>query len=283
MPLKMVLPKGRQFDKITGLLGDIGTTIAGSERNYRPKSSDPNLDIKLLKSKNIPQLVAMGQHDCGFAGLDWIQEQSADVVSLLDLGLDPVRIVVCIPEDWDWQETRQRKLIAVSEYKNLTTDYLQQQRIDYTFLLSYGATEVFPPEDADLVVDNTSTGSTLQANRLKIVDTIMTSTTQFIAHKTALKIPEKASALENMVLLFEGVLEGRKRVLLEMNCPADRIDALVNMLPAMKSPTVSKLYREEGFSVKAAVPRKQVAQLIPKLRQGGATDILETPIYKVLP
>lgn len=283
MTLKMVLPKGRQFEKITKLLEDVGTKISGASRNYRPKSSDPNLTIKLLKSKNIPQLVAMGQHDCGFAGLDWIQEQSADVVSLLDLGFDPVRIVACIPEDWDWDTTRNRKLIAVSEYQNITFSYLKKQNIDHTFLLSYGATEVFPPEDADLVVDNTSTGSTLVANRLKIVDTVMRSTTHFIANRNALENPEKRAALDNYVLLFQGVLEGRKRVLLEMNCPADQIDALVSMLPAMKSPTVSKLYREDGFSVKAAVPKGDVAQLIPNLRLAGASDILETPIYKVLP
>jgi len=283
MPLKMVLPKGRQTEKITQLMAEIGIQIAGTERNYRPRCSDSNLEIKLLKSKNIPTLVAMGQHDCGFAGLDWTREQGAEVVSLLDLGFDPVSIVACIPEDWDWEKTRARSLIAVSEYQRLTTEYLQREGVQHRFLLSHGATEVFPPEDADLVVDNTSTGSTLKANRLKVVDTLLRSTTHFIANPNALEHPQKRSALEDLVLLFQAVLEGRKRVLLEMNCPLDNLDQLVAMLPAMKAPTVSKLYREEGFSVKAAVPRQSVRGLIPQLRTAGATDILETPIYKVLP
>lgn len=283
MKLKMVIPKGRQNEKINRLLSDIGLKISGAARSYRPVCNDPDWELKLLKSKNIPQLVAMGQHDCGFAGLDWIEEQSADVVSLLDLGLDPVRIVVCIPEDWDWETTKQRPLIAVSEYQNLTIQYLKRQDIEHKFLLSYGATEVFPPEDADIVVDNTSTGSTLKANRLKIVDTIMESTTHFIANRAALEDPVKRDMLENTIVLLQAVLEGRKRVLLEMNCPSEQIDHLVAMLPAMKAPTVAKLYREEGFSVKAAVPRQAVSALIPKLRQAGATDILETPIFKVLP
>ena len=283
MTLKMVLPKGRQTEKITKLMAETGLHIAGSERSYRPKCSDSNLEIKLLKSKNIPTLVAMGQHDCGFAGLDWIREHKATVTSLLDLGFDPVKIVACIPEDWDWETTRQRNLIAVSEYQRLTTGYLKAQGVRHTFLLSHGATEVFPPEDADLVVDNTSTGNTLTANRLKVVDTILESTTHFIANPLALGNPRKRAVLEDLALLFQAVLEGRKRVLLEMNCPLNHLDRLVAMLPAMKAPTVSKLYREEGFSVKAAVPRQAVRGLIPQLRQAGATDILETPIYKVLP
>lgn len=283
MLLKFVLPKGRQFKSISQLLADSGIKLAGNERNYRPACNDPELEIKMLKSQNIPPLLALGQHDIGFAGKDWIEEQSADVVSVLDLGFDPVRIVASIPEDWDWEEVKARKLIAVSEYSNISSRYLEKEGIDYTFIRAFGATEVFPPEDADLVIDNTSTGTTLKENRLKIVATLMESSTQFIANPRTLDDPAKRNKIEDMVLLFQSVLEGRKRVLLEMNVDEGRLEEVVNTLPSMKSPTISKLYRQDGFAVKAAILKSEVRDLLPRLRAAGASDILETPIRKVMP
>lgn len=283
MLLKFVLPKGRQLKSLQQLLDDSGIKLAGNERNYRPACNDPDLQIKMLKSQNIPPLLALGQHDIGFAGSDWISEQSADVVKLLDLGFDPVRIVAGIPEDWDWEAMKKRKLIAVSEYRNLSSRFLEKEGIDYTFIRAFGATEVFPPEDADLVIDNTSTGTTLKENRLKIVATLMESSTWFIANPRALDDPAKRNKIEDMVLLFRSVLEGRKRVLLEMNCDESSLEAVVDALPAMKSPTISKLYRQDGFAVKAAVLKSEVRELLPRLRTAGASDILETPIRKVMP
>jgi len=283
MKLKMVIPKGRMYDKVNQLLADAGIKVQGSSRSYRPTCNDSSLQLKLLKSANIPPLVALGQHDIGFAGLDWVKEQNADVEKVLDLGFDPVRIVAAIPEDWDWEKIKQRPIIAVSEYRNLCSNFLQEQDINFTFLRSYGATEVFPPEDADVVVDNTSTGSTLVANRLKIVAEVMCSSTWFIANKMALADPIKRERIEHLALLFKSVLEGRDRILLEMNCDENRLDELVDTLPAMKSPTIAKLYRQSGFSVKAAVRKSDVKDLIPQLIQAGATDILEMPIRKVVP
>lgn len=283
MELKMVVPKGRQKDKVTQLMADAGIQLFGGERDYRPRASDPELKVKLLKSQNIPPMVDQGLHDIGFAGADWITEQKAEVETILDLGFDPVRIVASVPEDWDWEAMKKRGLIAVSEYRNLTSNFLESEGVDYTFIRSYGATEVFPPEDADLVVDNTATGATLKANRLKIVATLMQSTTRFIADRRAMDVPAKRDKIEAMALLFRGVLAGRTRVLLEMNVADDRLEDLVSLLPAMKAPTVSKLYKQAGFSVKAAVPKAQVAELIPRLKTAGAVDILETPIRKVIP
>lgn len=283
MTLKMVVPKGRMFDKVSQLLADSGVNLRGTSRSYRPTTNDPNLQVKLLKSANIPQMVAQGRHDCGFAGLDWVIEQDADVEKILDLGFDPVRIVASIPEYWEWDEVKARQIIAVSEYKNITSRWLEKEGISYTFLRSYGATEVFPPEDADVVVDNTSTGATLVANRLKIVDTLMTSSTYFIANKEAMQDPERREAIENLQLLFTSVLNGRKRVLLEMNCSEENLPALVDVLPCMKSPTISRLYGQESFAVKTAVLRSEVKDLIPQLRKVGASDILEIPISKVIP
>lgn len=283
MSLKMVIPKGRMYDRVRDLLGDAGIHLKGAERDYRPASSDPELVFKMLKSANIPPMVDLGQHDCGFAGMDWVKEQKADVEVVTDLGFDPVRIVACIPESWSWNELKKRPIIAVSEYRNLCSDFLRNQGVDFRFIRSYGATEVFPPEDADLVVDNTSSGATLVANRLAIIDTIMTSSTCFIANRRALEDPWRRDKIEKLSLLFNSVLQGRSRVLLEMNCPSDRLEALVDLLPCMKSPTISRLYKEQGFAVKAAVPKNDVRNLIPQLMQAGATDILETAIRKVIP
>ena len=282
MTLKLVLPKGRINTKVLKLLSDCGIDLIGDERNYRPKAYGFDLEVKLLKSQNIPSLVEMGQHDIGFAGLDWIQERKCNVEILKDLGYDPVRIVTCIPEDWDWQEMQKRPLIVASEYKNISTRYLDKLGLDYQLLRSYGATEVFPPEDADMIIDNTSTGTTIRANRLKIVDTVMESTTQFIANADTLKDAGKRQDIEDLLTLMQSVINGRERVLLEMNCENDKITSIVGLLPCMRYPTVSKLYQDKGFAVKAAVKKSEIRDLIPKLIAAGATDILETAIRKAI-
>lgn len=282
MALKMVIPKGKLYDKVAELLSDIGLTLVGDSRNYRPQLFGCDIEVKLLKSQNIPEMVALGQHDIGFAGMDWILEQEADVEVLVDLGFNPVKLVSCIPEEWDWNEVKQRKIIVASEYKKISAQYLNKLGIQYQLLRAYGATEVFPPEDADMVIDNTSTGSTIRANRLKIVDTVMESSTQFIANKSVLDDPEKRKQIDDLLLLMRGVLNGRKRVLLEMNCSEESIDRVVDLLPAMRAPTVSQLYNADGFAIKAAIERKLIKDLLPKLITAGATDILETPIRKVL-
>ncbi|WMS87415.1 ATP phosphoribosyltransferase [Pleionea litopenaei] len=280
MTLKLVLPKGRINTKVIQLMKDMGITLVGDDRNYRPRAYGFDLEVKLLKSQNIPSLVELGQHDIGFAGQDWIYERRCEVEVIKELGFDPVRIVACIPEEWDWQEVKQRKVIVASEYKRIATDYLDRNGFDYQLLRSYGATEVFPPEDADMIIDNTSTGTTIRANRLKIVDKVMDSSTQFIANPQVLKDPGKRQDIEDLLTVMQAVLNGRERVLLEMNCSNQAIEQIVNLLPAMRSPTVSRLYNEEGFAIKAAVPKKDIQGLLPALISAGATDILETPINK---
>jgi ATP phosphoribosyltransferase len=282
MTLKLVLPKGRISTKVLALLSDCGIELIGDDRNYRPKAYGFDLEVKLLKSQNIPSMVELGQHDIGFAGIDWIQERRCKVEILKDLGYDPVRIVACIPEEWDWEEMKKRKLIVASEYKNVSTDYLDKLGLDYQLLRSYGATEVFPPEDADMIIDNTSTGTTILANRLKIVDTVMTSSTQFIANSDTMKDSGKKKDIDDLLTLMQAVINGRERVLLEMNCGSDAIETVVDLLPSMRYPTVSSLYQDKGFAVKAAVKKSQIRDLIPQLIQAGATDILEMPIRKAI-
>jgi len=282
MKIKMAIPKGKLQIEIVKLLGQIGLTLQSNDRNYRPLCSDPMFEIKLLKSQNIPKLVELEQHDIGFAGLDWIAEQQADVKVLQSLGFDPVDIVACIPDDWDYADLKKRRIIVATEYKVLSDEFLSQQGFDYKLIRSYGATEVFPPEDADMIIDNTSTGTTIIANHLKIVDTIYQSNTQFFANQACMNDPEKKAIIDDMLVLINGVLNGRKRVLLEMNCKENTIAKIVELLPAMRSPTVSQLYQSNDFAIKAAVMRNEVKYLIPPLIKAGATDILEIPIRKAI-
>ena len=282
MTLKLVLPKGRINTKVLKLLSDCGIDLVGDDRNYRPTAYGFDLEVKLLKSQNIPSMVEMGQHDIGFAGIDWITERQCNVEILKDLSYDPVKIVACIPEDWDWQEMQKRPLIVASEYKNISESYLNKLGVDYKLVRSYGATEVFPPEDADMIIDNTSTGTTIRANRLKIVDTVMESSTQFIGNTAALNDPGKRQDIDDLLMLMQSVINGRERVLLEMNCSNDRISTIVDLLPSMRYPTVSKLYQEKGFAVKTAVKKSEIRALMPKLIAAGATDILETAIRKAI-
>ena len=278
----MAIPKGKLQIELVKLLSDIGIKIMGDERNYRPGCSDSRFEIKLLKGQNIPSLVELGQHDIGFSGLDWIAEQGADVEILKPLGFNPVQIVACIPEDWNYEDLKQRKIIVATEYMNLAQQFLDANGFDAQLIRSYGATEVFPPEDADMVIDNTSIGTTIKANRLKICEVVYESSTQFFANKAALEDPEKKAVIDDMLLLINGVLNARQRVLLEMNCQSKDIEKIVSLLPAMRSPTVGKLFNSEAYAVRAAVLKNTVKDLIPKLKQAGATDILELPIRKVV-
>jgi ATP phosphoribosyltransferase len=280
--IKMAIPKGKLQIEIVNLLEQIGLTFKSNERNYRPQCSDPTFEIKLLKSQNIPKLVELQQHDIGFAGLDWIAEQKADVKVLKSLGFNPVDIVACIPDDWNYADLKKRKIIVATEYKTLSEQFLDKNGFDYELIRSYGATEVFPPEDADMIIDNTSTGTTILANHLKIVDTVYTSNTQFFANNACLEDPEKKAIIDDMLVLINGVLNGRKRVLLEMNCKEKSLQNLVELLPAMRSPTISQLYKSTDFAIRAAVKSNQVKELIPQLIKAGATDILEIPIRKAI-
>ncbi len=280
--LKLVIPKGSIFDNVVGLLKDAGLNIKINERVYRPFVSDPELQIKILRPQNIPDLIEIGSHDAGFTGRDWIVESNAEVVEILDLKLDPVKIVSAIPENVDVRILRKRLIIAASEYERLTKEFLQREGFRYKFLRTYGTTEVFPPEDADMIIDNTATGNTLKEHQLKIFKVIMDSTTRFIASKKALKDPWKRNKIEELKMLFKAVIDARERVMLEMNVPKDKFHKIVKVLPCMRSPTVAPLYGEKGFAVKIAVKKDEVPKLIPLLKRLGASDILEYEFRKVV-
>lgn len=282
-PIRMAIPTGHMFDEVRRLLAAAGLELPDSQRNYRPPTRHPAFEVKLLKPANIPALVELGAHDAGFCGRDWVAESQVSVEPLLDTGLLPVRIVAAAPIDTDpFSAPSSRPLVVASEYERLTRLYMERRAVSWRFLRTHGATEVFPPEDADLIVDNTATGATLAANHLAILDELLVSTTLFIANPTSLSDTTIRQRLEDLGLLMRGALEARRRVLLEMNVARTHLDGVIDLLPAMRSPTVQPLQDDGAFAVKAAVPRDAVPRLIPALRRAGATDILETGIQRVI-
>lgn len=280
--LRVAIPKGSIYENVAELLVDAGINISKNERAYRPFVSDPELEIKILRPQNIPELIELGSHDGGFTGKDWIIESQAKVIEVLDLKLDPVKIVSAIPENMEEENLRKKKIIVASEYERLTKDFLEKEGYRYKYLRTYGATEVFPPEDADMIIDNAATGNTLKEHKLKILKVIMKSTTRFIAGKETIKDAWKKNKIEELKTLFQAVLDARERVMLEMNVPKEKFDTIVKILPCMRSPTVAPLYGQKGFAVKVAVKKNEVIKLIPQLKRLGATDILEYEFKKVV-
>ena len=283
--IHLALPKGRMETGVFNLLAAAGIDLHVGQRGYRPMPSEPGFEVKLLKPQNIVEMLAVGTRDIGFAGADWVAEQKADLVELLDTGLDPVRIVAATPEsllDGDGNLPA-RRLVVASEYERLTRSWITARGLDASFVRSYGATEVFPPEDADVIVDNSATGETLAANALAVVDELMTSSTRFYASQKAMADPGKKSAIDGLVLSLRSVLDARKRVMLELNVSLADLDAVIDALPAMREPTVATLHGGAGMAVKAAVPRKDLPRLIPRLRQLGATDIAVSKLEQIVP
>lgn len=280
--LRIAIPKGSIYENVVKLLADAGISISKNERVYRPFVSDSELEIKILRPQNIPELIEYGSHDAGFTGKDWIVESQVEVIEVLDLKLDPVKIVSAIPENMEEKDLRKKRIIVASEYERLTKDFLNKERFSYRYVRTYGATEVYPPEDADMIIDNAATGNTLKEHKLKVFKVIMDSTTRFIASKKAMKDTRKKNKIEELRMLFQAVLDARERVMLEMNVPKNKFYAIVKILPCMRSPTVAPLYGEKGFAIKVAVKKTEVAKLIPKLKKLGATDILEYEFRKVV-
>jgi ATP phosphoribosyltransferase len=280
--LRMVIPKGRIYENVISLLNDAGIYIQTSERGYRPIVKAPNIEVKIMKPQNIPELIELGSHDIGFTGYDWIVETGVNIVEIMDLKLDPVRIVAAVPENLSDDVLHKRQIVVASEYENIATRFLKKNRYDYVFLRTYGTTEVFPPDDADMIIDNTATGRTLTQHNLKPIATLLESSTRFIANKNVLKDRWKKEKISEMKMLFQSVLDARERVMLEMNVPKKKFRTIVKMLPCMRSPTIAPLYGQQGFAVKVAVKRVEVIKLIPLLKKLGATDILEYEFRKVV-
>ncbi len=279
--LRIGLPKGRMERGVLSLLEAAGIQVRTSSRGYRPSVSLPDCDAKILKPQNIIEMLHAGSRDVGFAGADWVRELGYDgddrLVELIDTGLDRVRVVVAAPESLLVNGALPAvPLVVASELPRLTRGWIDTSGIDATILRTYGATEVFPPDDADVIVDIAATGDTLKANKLVVVDTILESSTRLFAHRAALASAEKRERLEQLVLLIESALEARERSMVDLNVSGSSLDAVLEVLPCLREPTISPLRSQDGFAVRAAVPRADLARLIPALKARGATDIVVT-------
>jgi len=282
--LRLAIPKGRMYEGVTRLLAEAGVDLTQTVRSYRPHVTLAGCEVKILKPQSIVEMLHAGSRDVGFAGADWVAELDGDLVELVDTGLDPVRVVAAAPGALvDAGALPNRPLVVASEYERLTRRWIADQDLDAAFVRSYGATEVFPPEDADLIVDNTATGSTLEANNLVIVDELMSSSTRLYANPDALADPDRRHRIDDLVLLVNSVLEARRRVMVEVNVAGDGLDAVLAVLPCMRQPTVSQLAGGDGYAVKAAVPRADLPTVMPRLKAAGGSDVVVTRLAQIVP
>jgi ATP phosphoribosyltransferase len=282
--LRLGLPKGHMEQAVLTLLAEAGIRVTPGARGYRPHVSLADTEAKLLKPQNIVEMLALGSRDVGFAGADWAAELQMDVVELLDTALDPVQVVAAAPPTLLVDgRLPARRLVIASEYERLTRRWIAERGLTAEFVLSYGATEVFPPEDADVIVDNTATGATLEANGLTVVDVLLRSSTRVYANRAALDDPVRRRRIDDLVLLINSVLEARRRVMLEVNASAACLEAVVAVLPSMRQATVAPLFSNGGYAVKAAVPRDCLPQVIPAVKAAGGTDVVVSTLSQIVP
>ena len=279
----LALPKGRMEQGVLALLADAGIRVTFGRRGYRPSLSLAGFETKILKPQNIVEMLHLGSRDIGFAGADWVAELSAELIDLLDTGLDPVAVVAAAAPEFADGGLARAPFVVASEYQRLTRAWLERRGLNATVVHSYGATEVFPPEDADCIVDNMATGETLKANGLVVVDELMRSSTRLYAHPRALDDADKRARIDTLVLLLRSVLDARERVMVEVNVAADRLEAVIEVLPCMREPTMAPLHGDQGFALKAAVPRKDLPRVIPEIKARGGTDIVVTALAQIVP
>ena len=288
--LSIALPKGSLEEQTLLLFSQADLEVKKSAREYNPVIADPRVGkVKILRPQEIPGYVQDGYFDLGISGHDWVTESGADVVEVAELpyaktGTGFVSMVLAVPQESPVQNARD---IApgsriTTEFPRVTKAYFEELGIPVEVHFSYGATEAKVPEMMDALVDLTETGSTLRRNGLKIVDTVLTSTTRLLASHAAWNDPAKRREIEEIRTLLLGVIEARGRVLLSMNVAERNLDAVIATLPAMKHPTVAKLYGSDDLEVTTVADKSTVNILIPQLKAAGAEDILEIPISKIV-
>ena len=313
--VRFAIPKGSLEKGTLQILEQAGYKISGHERTYRPTINDPGIELKILRPQEIPFFVSEGLQDAGITGLDWIRETGADVDVLLNLEYGWGRLVVAVPKPWakinslsDLLETflREGKRVRIStEYLNTVVEHVKANPVYGRFfkdseplvitpwwrrgvnpkvsiLLSFGATEAKPPEDADAIVDFTETGATLEQNDLKPIETIMETTAVFIANKKALADPKKKEKIYDILTLLKGVVDGRKKLHIFVNVRKENLDKLLRRLPALKKPTISPLSAEGWYSVNTVIDRSYFFELLPTLRKLAQGLVVHEP-RQILP
>ena len=286
--LRVGLPSGSLQEPTFALFAKAGFNITGASRSYRPAVDDPELTVRLLRAQEISRYVEHGFLDCGLTGKDWIANNASDVAVLAEMTFSkvsskPTRWVIAVPEDSAIRSVKdlQGKVIA-TEAVELTRRFLAQHGVTAEVEFSWGATEVKVPDLVDAIVDVTETGSSLRANKLRILETIMESSPQFIANKAALDDPWKKQKMEKMVLLLEGAFAARDKVGLKMNLPEARLAELLKALPSLRNPTIAKLATDGWIAVETIIDESVVREIIPQLKALGAEGIIEYPLNKVV-
>ena len=289
--LRLVLPKGSLERATLELFEAADLAVArSSEVDYKASIADPRVsDVRILRPQEIPTYVAEGLYDLGITGRDWIEETNSDVVSLGELHYSkatarPIKVVLAVADESPWREVGDLPAgVRVStEYPGLTRRYLADHGVNAEVRLSHGATEAKIPDVADAVVEITETGRALRAAKLRILDTILTSYTELVANRTAYEDPAKRHAMHQLHTLLQGSLEARGKVLVKLNVGEADLQAVIDIIPSMKAPTVSKLFGDGGYAVETVVPKSEINVLIPALKDAGASDLLELPLSKIV-
>jgi len=287
--LKLGLPKGSLQESTLRLFRKAGYHISVSPRSYYPIFDDDEIHSMLIRAQEMPRYVENSYLDCGLTGHDWILEQGADVVEVAELryakeGFRPVRWVIAVPADSNIKTVKdlEGKRIA-TELVGFTKKYLKSQGVKADVDFSWGATEVKPPYLADAIVELTETGTSLRANNLRIIETIVESTTRFIASKKAWQNKWKRKKMQNIAMLLNGALSAEEKVGLKMNVQEKSFSKVLGILTAMHSPTISELSDPGWFAIEVIIDEKKVRDLIPKLKSVGATGIVEYQLNKVIP
>ncbi len=289
MKLRLGLPKGSLQEATFQLFKNAGYHLAVRSRSYFPTIDDPEIEVVLMRAQEIPRYVDEGVLDAGLSGYDWIMENQAKVVEVADLAYskqttNPIRLVLAVANDSDIHTVAdlQGKRIA-TELVKVTRNFLEKNGVQAAVEFSYGATEVKVPQLVDAIADLTETGSSLKANNLRIVATILESTTRLHANCQSWEDPWKREKLQNLSVLLRGALTAESKVGLKMNVPGDRINDILAVLPSMKQPTVSKLYNSDWVAVETVLDERTSRDLIPVLKRQGASDIIEYSLNKVIP
>jgi len=286
--LRLGLPKGSLQETTGRLFARAGYDVRFSRRSYFPDIDDPEIECILIRPQEMARYIEQGVMDCGITGLDWVLETGADVEELADLrapwpNYGVVRWVLAAKDDSPFRTVKdlEGKRIA-AEAVGMVNRYLAQQGVTAQVEFSWGATEVKPPVLADAIVDVSETGSSLRANNLRVIDVVLESTPRFIANRAALADDWKRTKIERLLLLLRGAISAASKVGLGMNVPRARLDAVLKLLPALDTPTISTLADESKVDVFTVVEEKQVRELVPRLAEAGARGIIEYPLNKII-